>query len=119
MNQRALAAKQILINQVRKSPLVQAVQQRSLNPYKKALGRALEPGNLMPMGSFSARAAKVLQPRAMQAGINAFNNDAAQFRAMKHLDSAEATAQRMKQAFAEKNRQDMIRAFAGFLTRKF
>lgn len=119
LNQRALAARQFVINQVKKSPLVQAVQQKSLRPYKQALSTALEPGSLMPMGR--ARSLKMPSPKVMQRSIAEFNDDAARFRADRHFDSAQKTAERIKQFHAQeqarKAKEMMVRAFSGFIQR--
>ena len=115
VNQRILAARQFIMNQVKKSPLVQAVQQKSFKPYKKALSNTLEPGNLMPMG----RLGKLRMPsqKVMQRSVDEFENDAAQHRAIGHLNSSQATANRIKQFQAQKTRELMVRAFSGFIQR--
>lgn len=110
-NQRVLAARQFLMNQVKKSPLVQAVQQKSLKPYKKALSTALEPGNLMPMGR--ARTLKMPSPQVIQRSISEAENDMAQRKAMLHLDQAQLTANRIKQAAQNKFQQGFKRAHSG------
>jgi len=118
-NSRLLAAKQFLMNGKRllqQSPLFQAVEQRSIKPYKTALSHAIEPGNLMPMGRMRM-AQRILSPKSIQEGMRAFENDASQFRAMRHLDSAARTAERMKQALALKQRQDMMNSWSNFLNR--
>ena len=104
-NRRLLAAKQFVIKQVQKSPLVQAVQQKSLKPYKKALSTALEPGNLMPMGRANSK--------AVARSIAEFENDAAQYKAMQHLRQAEMTANRIKQYTQQKAQEGFNRAHSG------
>lgn len=106
-----MAARQFIMNQVKKSPLVQAIQQKSFKPYKKALSNTLEPGNLMPMGQ--ARRLKAIDPMDIKRATASFENDSAQFKAMQHADSAQATANRIKQYFAEKLRKEALRANQG------
>ena len=120
LNQRALAARQFVINQVKKSPLVQAVQQKSLKPYKAAASNALQPMNLLPMGR-TTKAAKFLDPKRIKMGVMDFENDMAQHKAIGHLNSAQATANRIKQFHAQeqarKAKEMMARAFSGFIQR--
>lgn len=106
-----MAAIQFLKNQVKKSPLVQAVQQKSLKPYRQALSTALEPGNLMPMGK--AKTLKMPSPQVMQKSIFEAENDMAQRKAMLHLDQAQMTADRIKQYTQNKFQQGFKRAHNG------
>ncbi len=110
-----MAARQFIMNQVKKSPLVQAVQQKSFKPYKKALSNVLEPASLMPMGR--ARRLKAIDPMDIKRAMASFENDSAQFKAMQHADSAQATANRIKQFQAQKAKEMMVRAFSGFIQR--
>jgi hypothetical protein len=99
---------------LQKSPLVQAIQQKSLSPYKQPLSDALQPMNLLPMGGMTRAAAyaKYMNPKVTQKGIqaakadmSAYRNSNLQNRAMQHLDSAEATAGRIK-AYAQQKAQE-------------
>lgn len=119
LNQRAMAARQFLMNQVKKSPLVQAVQQKSLKPYRGALNNALQPANLLPMGRL--RTVKPIDPKILARGAAEFEEDAARFRADRHFESARKTAERIKKFHAEeqarKTKEMMVRAFSGFIQR--
>jgi hypothetical protein len=111
LNQRTLAARQFLMNQVKKSPLVQAVKQKSFKPYKAALNNTLQPMSLLPMGKI--KSSKFLDPKRLKMGVMDFENDMAQHKAMRHFDSAQATANRIKKAAKQKFQQSFNMAHKG------
>ncbi len=61
-----------------------------------------------PMGRVT-NAAKYLSPKLIQQGVRAFENDAAQLKAMRHFDSAQATANRIKSYAAQKAKEEFAR----------
>lgn len=77
-NQRLLAARQLAFNLLNKSPLVQAVKQKSLAPYKAPLSNALSPGSLMPMGRLKGPSKAVqnaYDPKLIAQGSKSFMAD--------------------------------------------
>lgn len=136
-NQRTLAARQFVMNKVKKSPIVQSVQQplqtirntaskvkslapklEELTPQDKEQIKKINFMNFMPAGRVT-NYAKYLSPKLIREGTLTVENDMAQHKAMQHLDSAQRTADRIRKAFEDKKRQEMLRSWAGFLTRKF
>lgn len=113
LNQRALAARQYLKRAFSPSP-----ERKEANKFIAEETKKIDFMKFMPAARV-ANTAKYLAPKLIQQGTRAFENDAAQLRAVRHADQAQLTANRIKQAFAQKQRQDMLRAWAGFLTRKF
>ncbi len=61
-----------------------------------------------PMGRVT-NTAKYLSPKLIQQGVRAVEEDMAQFKALRHFESAQATANRMKAYAAQKAKEEFAR----------